>query len=99
VQVCVRLTDASMDKRAKRAGASHLYAFYAHLSMAFVTKGQALLEGNIVGATGNTGNATNTPPHLHFEIRTQPKLPKGSGRKGRLDPGEVLGYEHYTSEP
>jgi murein DD-endopeptidase MepM/ murein hydrolase activator NlpD len=40
---------------------------YAHLSRIFVQKGQAVGQGQNVGAVGSTGWATG--PHLHFEFR------------------------------
>jgi murein DD-endopeptidase MepM/ murein hydrolase activator NlpD len=81
-------------------GASHLYAFYGHLkwihpALKQVKQCVAIPEGSPVGATGVSGNATNTPPHLHFEIRTTPC--PGRGLAGRIDPGEILGYDYYRS--
>ena len=41
--------------------------YYAHLSAAYVSEGQRVSVGQLVGATGNSGNARTTPPHLHFQ--------------------------------
>jgi murein DD-endopeptidase MepM/ murein hydrolase activator NlpD len=40
---------------------------YAHLSRIHVRKGQAVTQGQVVGAVGSTGWSTG--PHLHFEFR------------------------------
>jgi murein DD-endopeptidase MepM/ murein hydrolase activator NlpD len=46
--------------------------FYSHLSRpATVRPGQRVLEGQRVGAVGETGNARGTGCHLHFEIHVR----------------------------
>lgn len=51
--------------------------YYAHLDTQLVTTGQTVMKGQPVGLVGNTGNAINTTPHLHFGIYT---------RGGAVDP-------------
>jgi murein DD-endopeptidase MepM/ murein hydrolase activator NlpD len=40
---------------------------YAHLSTLFVSCGNSVAQGQVLGQAGSTGNSTG--PHLHFEIR------------------------------
>ncbi len=42
--------------------------YYAHLDEQLVTSGQKVKAGEVIGKTGNTGNARTTGPHLHFGI-------------------------------
>jgi murein DD-endopeptidase MepM/ murein hydrolase activator NlpD len=44
--------------------------YYAHLDSQMVQPGQSVQAGDVLGLIGNTGNARNTPPHLHFGIYT-----------------------------
>lgn len=41
---------------------------YAHMSKCLVDVGDQVLPGQVIGLTGDTGNATG--PHLHHEVRT-----------------------------
>ncbi|GAA4332418.1 M23 family metallopeptidase [Flaviaesturariibacter amylovorans] len=43
-------------------------AYYAHLDKQYVTEGQYVRKGQVIGTVGNTGNARTTPPHLHFGV-------------------------------
>lgn len=38
-------------------GGTRLYAYYCHLSFRCVVQGQAVRRGDLIGLTGNTGNA------------------------------------------
>ncbi|MBN1954772.1 MAG: M23 family metallopeptidase [Anaerolineae bacterium] len=41
--------------------------YYAHMNNIYVTAGQAVERGQVIGAVGSTGWSTG--PHVHFEIR------------------------------
>lgn len=44
--------------------------YYAHLNRISAGAGQFLSPGETIGEVGNTGNATTTPPHLHYAVAT-----------------------------
>lgn len=45
----------------------HSY-YFAHLDSQMVKPGAAVKQGDLLGTVGNTGNARNTPSHLHFGV-------------------------------
>ncbi len=47
---------------------SNISLYYAHLDTQLVNAGQRVNVGDPLGTVGNTGNARNTPAHLHFGI-------------------------------
>ncbi len=68
------------------------WAFYSHLSSYDVHVGQTVREGDPIGKTGNTGNASNLKgedEHLHFEYRTGGST-LGKGLAGREDPNLIV---------
>jgi RHS repeat-associated protein len=73
------------------------YAQYSHLSAINVRVNQEVNEGDIIGLSGQTGNAAGQPvseAHLHFEYRS---IANGVlGLTGRLDPNEVLDTKFYS---
>lgn len=53
--------------------ANNLTTLYGHLSKVFVSLGQFVRQGEVIGLSGKTGNA-NSPgmePHLHFEVKKE----------------------------
>jgi murein DD-endopeptidase MepM/ murein hydrolase activator NlpD len=48
--------------------ARDVHYYYAHLTTQEVHAGQHVTAGSTVGTVGNTGNARNTPSHLHFAV-------------------------------
>ncbi len=53
-----------------RPDGSNFSLYYAHLDSQMVQDGQHVRSGDVLGLTGNTGNAKNTVSHLHFGIYT-----------------------------
>lgn len=51
-------------------GPAGLYYYYAHLERIAggINRGVRVTEDTVLGFVGNSGNATGTPPHLHFGI-------------------------------
>ncbi len=67
------------------------YISYSHLDSINVKKGDKVATGQIIGKTGNTGNAkelTSQENHLHFEIRD--KIYPVKGLTGRENPKDYL---------
>ena len=46
---------------------SGVTTLYAHMSQKYVAVGQYVVQGEMIGLVGRTGNVTG--PHLHFEVR------------------------------
>ncbi|WP_025741808.1 M23 family metallopeptidase [Aquimarina pacifica] len=50
---------------------AEVQTLYAHLWISLVKKGDAVVQGQIIGLVGETGLATG--PHLHYEVRVNNK--------------------------
>lgn len=48
---------------------NNLKSIYRHMGMIYVRPGQEVDKEIVIGTVGDTGNAKNTPPHVHFEIK------------------------------
>lgn len=73
-------------------GDTGYYSTYAHLKSILVKPGEYVKRGQLVGFSGNTGNAENMKgpdEHLHLEIRTA--VLTGLGLTGRISPLQVFG--------
>jgi murein DD-endopeptidase MepM/ murein hydrolase activator NlpD len=62
--------------------AGNLETRYAHLSGASVSIGDNVTAGQVIGSSGQSGNATG--PHLHFELRSSGSPIDPSGYKSRV---------------
>lgn len=62
--------------------------YYAHLS-AFEGVNRQVRAGDVIGYMGHTGNAVNTPTHLHFEVHP--------GEGAAVDPFPLLSTAQRVS--
>ena len=72
--------------------------YYAHLSAysPLAVNGGRVNAGDVLGFVGNTGDAINTPYHLHFEIHPRKLLFKGYD--GVIDPTPyLLAWQHLRN--
>ena len=60
------------------------YAYFAHLSKVYVTVGDYVKKGDLLGVEGSTGHSTGS--HLHYEIRT-----KAGDNKSFVDTAKMCG--------
>jgi predicted chitinase len=79
-------------------GDSGVAYWYAHNSANYVTAGQRVGRGQLIGRVGHTGNARTTPSHIHFQINrcgelssSEPCTVDPFGFISRWAPGEVGG--------
>ena len=72
-------------------GAGGRRYYYAHLERVAsgLKEGQRVTMASVLGQVGNSGDAANTPPHLHFAMFDHYE-PKGSCRFPALNPLPLL---------
>jgi len=68
--------------------ANGVRSYYAHLSTVNTHKGDKVTTGTIIGAVGNTGNASHTHPHLHFQVWKDNQI---------QDPAKFFSVPAYTN--
>lgn len=68
--------------------ANGVRSYYAHLSTAKVQKGDKVDNDTVLGSVGNTGNASTTFPHLHFQVWKDNQL---------QDPAHFFSVPKYTN--
>jgi murein DD-endopeptidase MepM/ murein hydrolase activator NlpD len=73
--------------------------YYAHLSRysRLAVDGRIVRAGQTLGYVGNSGDAEQTPPHLHFEIHPAPLL--RLGYDGAVDPTSYLQHARQLHAP
>jgi predicted chitinase len=79
-------------------GDSGVAYWYAHNSANYVTAGQRVGRGQLIGRVGHSGNARTTPSHIHFQINrcgelssSEPCTVNPFGFISRWTPGQVGG--------
>ncbi|MGP9788298.1 M23 family metallopeptidase, partial [Glutamicibacter sp. 287] len=67
------------------------YTGYAHLSRLYVSAGQSVKAGDVIGLSGASGLTTGD--HLHFElipVQSNGRMALDNGYLGRRDPAPYL---------
>jgi hypothetical protein len=67
----------------------HSHSFCAHNSVIYGVPGELVFQGEVLAASGNTGNSTG--PHCHFELR--------SGTRDAYYEGVTYGYSNGRYNP
>jgi len=68
--------------------ANGVRSYYAHCSTVKVQKGDKVTTNDMIGTVGNTGNASHTFPHLHFQVWKDGQL---------TDPAKFFSVPKYTN--
>jgi murein DD-endopeptidase MepM/ murein hydrolase activator NlpD len=91
--------DPAIDDPATRSGlyvsvigADGVRYYYSHLSRVEpgIEAGSGVHAGQVIGAVGNSGNARNTPAHVHFGISHPTSPGDWETRRGEVSPYPYL---------
>ena len=88
-------THPAYGKLVRLVRSDNVEIWFCHLSAVNVVPGQLVRQGDVLGLTGETGNATG--PHLHVEVRTH-RLPTDPGTFFFTTPG-VAGVSPAWAKP
>lgn len=66
-----------------------VWSYYAHLATIKVREGDKVDQNTVIGTVGNTGNAKDTWPHLHFGVKVQGNW---------VNPGQFFNVPKYDQE-
>ncbi|WP_109301651.1 M23 family metallopeptidase [Aquimarina sp. AU474] len=96
--VCYTYEGGKGGKSVMVLGPKWRFHYYAHLNQIDAFPLQPVKPGTSLGTVGNTGNAINTPSHLHYAITTpfpywwlrDPNVIQGNRKMFYLDPDTWL---------
>jgi murein DD-endopeptidase MepM/ murein hydrolase activator NlpD len=63
-------------------------SYYAHLDSVSVKAGDNVNTNTVIGTVGNSGNATKTSPHLHFQVWLDNKI---------INPAKLFEFKKYNT--
>lgn len=86
---CATRTGDRSGNRVSIRGNSGFRYYYGHLDTIRVATGQPVTKGQLIGTVGETGNASCSTPHLHFELAW-------ADQEQSMDPWPWLGYWSST---
>lgn len=64
--------------------------YTSHLESVTVSVGQVVETGDVIGAVGRSGNARDTPCHVHFGLSPADRPPDAEVRRGTIWPAAYL---------
>ncbi len=75
-----------------------VYVKYSHLNAVTYDEGMYVSEGDVLGISGDTGNAKGEDPHVHIEVWMRSEVPS-LGLDGRENPNKTVDTDFVTQDP